>query len=29
VAKQKSAKTEKSSGSSNSGARVSVRRQRH
>ena len=29
VAKQKSAKTEKSRGSSNSGARVSVRRQRH
>ena len=29
VAKQKSSKTEKSSGSSNSGARVSVRRQRH
>lgn len=29
VAKQKSAKTEKSCGSSNSGARVSVRRQRH
>jgi len=29
VAKQKSAKTEKSNGSSNSGARVSVRRQRH
>ena len=29
VAKQKSAKIEKSSGSSNSGARVSVRRQRH
>ncbi|SEA93872.1 gliding motility associated protien GldN [Xylanibacter ruminicola] len=29
VAKQKSFKTEKSSGSSNSGARVSVRRQRH
>ena len=29
VAKQKSVKTEKSSGSSNSGARVSVRRQRH